>query len=361
VPGIFLSYRRRDSDYAILLYAWLTERFGSEFVFWDREDIDPGKDFRNALIERLRAAKAVVALVGPGWSPSPWIRREIAGALKKRILILPVMVGDVRAIQAKALPRSIRKLAVLQSLDATDLRFRSQLIEALERVVKPTAVRAAPADLQTQRLAQLLLEQSDRLQLQALKLLVSGHVAEALDVLNETFTLLMALLDFHPGDIDIQVRLGYLYKDLASSFAPGDRQHQRNLANGFKTFKALLENERQLDRSNRAGAWNGLGNMYLIAGDYAQGIDCCRRAVELLPTYTHAWGDLFAGYEGLAERGAIDLQSMTLAVRRVKATAKDEPIYDAKEIAALERRLEGWRRKATARARPKRAAKNRSQ
>ena len=49
MAGVFLSYRRRDADCAVLLYAWLTERFGAERVFRDREDVDPGSDFRQVL------------------------------------------------------------------------------------------------------------------------------------------------------------------------------------------------------------------------------------------------------------------------------------------------------------------------
>ena len=58
MPGVFLSYRRPETDYAVLLYAWLAERFGTPNVFWDREDIDPGKDFRKVLSDRLADAEA---------------------------------------------------------------------------------------------------------------------------------------------------------------------------------------------------------------------------------------------------------------------------------------------------------------
>ena len=71
MPGVFLSYRRPETDYAVLLYAWLAERFGPPHVFWDREDIDPGKDFPRVVSERLRDSEALVALVGPAWTPSP--------------------------------------------------------------------------------------------------------------------------------------------------------------------------------------------------------------------------------------------------------------------------------------------------
>jgi len=56
MPGVFLSYRRKDGDFAVLLYAWLVERFGAERVFWDREDIDPGSDFRQVLRRHFATA-----------------------------------------------------------------------------------------------------------------------------------------------------------------------------------------------------------------------------------------------------------------------------------------------------------------
>jgi hypothetical protein len=36
MAGIFISYRRTDSDHGVLLYAWLKER--REQVCWDREN-----------------------------------------------------------------------------------------------------------------------------------------------------------------------------------------------------------------------------------------------------------------------------------------------------------------------------------
>ena len=150
----------------------------------------------------------------------------------------------------------------------------------------------------------------------------------------------------------IQVRLGFLFKDLAQTSDAGSSLYARSVANGFKTFRGLLDDEQRLDVTTRADAWNGLGNMYLVAGDYAQAIDCCRRAVELAPDYTHAWGDLSGGYEGLASRGAIDLVSMTAVLRRLKASARGgsgERFYDAESIAALDQRLRQWRAEAAAR------------
>jgi tetratricopeptide (TPR) repeat protein len=352
MPGIFLSYRRLDSDYATLLYAWLTERFGPDQVFWDREDIDAGSDFGKVLRDRIRSAQAFVALIGPSWKPSVWIRRELGGALRRKAFVLPVLVGDVKHLAADRLHPSIRRLAKLESVETSDLRFRARFMEALERVVRAAPASPPSNDLRVGRLANLLLQQTDRLQEEALARITSGDMEQAESILNDVFALLMAMLDFHPGDTAIQVRLGYLFKDLAQTSGSDTGLHKRSVANGFKTFRALLDNERRLTRTTRADAFNGLGNMYLITGDYAQAIDCCRRAVDLAPDYTHAWGDLFAGYEGLAERGAIDLVSMTDVLRRLKATTRNGRagrFYDSKALAALDERLQQWRKRAALR------------
>ena len=108
MPGVFLSYRRAESDYAVLMYAWLAERFGPAQVFWDREDIEPGKDFREVLSTHLDGCQALVALIGPNWSPSPWIQNEIGAALKRKVLVLPVLVGDTPNLSEDALPPPIR-------------------------------------------------------------------------------------------------------------------------------------------------------------------------------------------------------------------------------------------------------------
>src|ERR1051325_1339384 len=167
MPGVFLSYRRKDGDFAVLLYAWLMERFDAENVFWDREDIDPGSDFRQVLSATLRNCDALVALIGPQWSPSPWIQREIGASLKRRILVLPVLLGDAPNIDAGALPKAVRRLASLQTLETRDLRFRDRLLEALDRVVSGSAntkTSASPStadDLRARRLIGLLQNQID--------------------------------------------------------------------------------------------------------------------------------------------------------------------------------------------------------
>ncbi|HEX8904484.1 MAG TPA: toll/interleukin-1 receptor domain-containing protein, partial [Longimicrobiaceae bacterium] len=133
MPGVFLSYNRQDaSDFAVLLYAWLAERFGPGHVFWDREGIRPGQEFPKELERQLRDCEALIALIGPAWTPSEWITREIGSALRRKVLVLPVLIGDRPHLERDGLPAAIRRLASLQTLDTRDLRFRQLLMETLE-------------------------------------------------------------------------------------------------------------------------------------------------------------------------------------------------------------------------------------
>jgi len=346
MPGVFLSYRRKDGDFAVLLYAWLVERFGAESVFWDREDIDPGSDFRQVLSTTLRNCEALVALIGPQWSPSPWIQREIGASLKRRILVLPVLLGEAPNIDATVLPKAIRRFASLQTLETRDLRFRDRLLEALDRVVsgaantKTSAPPSIADDLRARRLIELLQNQTDRRQQRALQLLVAGDTDAAQEVLDETFDLVMALIDFRPGDTSLELRLGFLYKDLAQVFEDRDRlRFNRYVENGQQTFQRLVE--LRLPQDEMASSWNGLGNMYLLREDFDKAVECCERAVRIYPNYSYAWNDLFLGLEGQAQHGKLNLPAMRQVLERLKATVGEDTLLKP-EVARAEVSLRQW-------------------
>lgn len=240
-PGIFLSYRRQDSDYAVLLYAWLTARFGSTRVFWDREDIDPGRNFRRVLSEQIRGCRALAALIGPGWSPSEWIQREIGAALRRRILVLPILVGDAASLERDQLPKAVRGLADLQHLEASDLRFRDRLMKELDRVLPESSDGAGPQDVRTHRLANLLRDLSDAMQYRALELLVDGQMDRAQTALDQVFDALMALMELEPGNAELELRLGFLYKDLAQASKEGSSRARRYCENGLQLFENLVK------------------------------------------------------------------------------------------------------------------------
>ena len=341
MSGVFLSYRRAESDYAVLMYAWLAERFGATQVFWDREDIEPGKDFREVLSARLKGCTALVALIGPSWTPSPWIQKEIGAALKRKVLVLPVLVGETPNLTEDALPAAIRALASIQTVETRDMRFRDRLVTTLEKVVTSEANEAPGDDLRVRRLTELLRAQADHRQREALRLIQNGEIAEASDVLNETFTLLMTLLEFNPGDPDIEALLGFLYKDLATVFEETEpARATRYIHSGLQLFQGLLE--RHLPPYLEASAVNGLGNMHLMAGDYEQAIECCRRATELEPDYGNAWADLFLAYDGQARSGGRpNLAAMRDALAQMKGAAKTDALL-ASAAPSYEAVLNEW-------------------
>jgi TIR domain len=144
--SIFISYRRSDTDSAVLFYSSLRERFGPEQVFWNREDIPPGARWVDVLNDRLRQSTALVALIGPDWvtmtdeegrrrldDPQDWVRREMATALELKLLVLQVLMGGAKAPGAEQLPADLSDLANLQVLRLSDLRIRCEASSALPR------------------------------------------------------------------------------------------------------------------------------------------------------------------------------------------------------------------------------------
>jgi tetratricopeptide (TPR) repeat protein len=349
MADIFVSYNRRDSDYAVLLHARIAEKFGRERVFWDRDDIDPGADFRRTLSAELRSCRALLALIGPGWKPSTWIRREIAAALARKILVLPVLVGGRSSLRGNELPRPIRKLAAVQTLETHDLRFQERLIEQLVKAVPPsTRPSAAPPGrekVQAARLGELMVSQVMMLQTRAFALMNDGNPQQAAAELNEGLGLLMALLDLTPADETLLSLLGYVYKDLANAFrgAGDERQCRRYADLAIATFGRVLQTTRR--RYDRASALNGLGNAYAILGDYRLAIENSERAVALLPDYAHAWRDLVQMYDERAA-GELDLGAMRRAVRQLKAHADGVQNLGKAEVRAAETRLRYWERRA---------------
>jgi len=105
MPGIFISYRRDDcGGYALSLYRVLREKFGPEHVFRDFDTVLPGRDFVKVIEETLSSCEVLIALIGNQWlamtqqrlnDPEDFTRLEIARALERNILVIPVLVPDL--------------------------------------------------------------------------------------------------------------------------------------------------------------------------------------------------------------------------------------------------------------------------
>jgi TIR domain len=122
---IFVSYRRKDSQLVCdRLYGSLTEVFGTGQVFRDISTIAGGFDFRLAIEQAMQTAKVVLVLIGPQWlpvtdgqghrrldDPNDRVRQEIELALRKNLIIIPVLVQQATMPRESELPPSLGPLA----------------------------------------------------------------------------------------------------------------------------------------------------------------------------------------------------------------------------------------------------------
>jgi hypothetical protein len=152
--GIFISYRRQDSDHlAGRLYDRLADRFGESQVFMDVDTIEPGVDFAEKISRALAACQVLVAVVGPAWltatdergrrrldDQDDFVRLEIETALARGVRIIPVLAQGAVMPGQDDLPESLAGLARSNALLVRHESFRSdagRLVTAIERVLAP--------------------------------------------------------------------------------------------------------------------------------------------------------------------------------------------------------------------------------
>ena len=144
---VFINYRGTDSrSYGALLYVELARRFGPELVFLDSESLPAGTDFAEQLLERARRARAMLAVIGPGWlaptrsrrlgrlrlkASTDWTRRELAEAFAAGVKVIPVLTDDAELPTERELPAC---LAPLSRCQYRRLRCRDATAD-LDRIV----------------------------------------------------------------------------------------------------------------------------------------------------------------------------------------------------------------------------------
>jgi len=175
VTGIFISYRRIDSRvYAGRLFDRLARHFGPSAVFMDTEGgIARGADFVNTLERAVAGVNAMVVVIGDHWSTccddrglrrldndEDWVRQELASALRRDILVLPVLVNGASMPRAEDLPENIRGLARKQAAEISDGRWdydTGEIFKTLERVVTPGSDAQRPRSVRLRRAARWFL------------------------------------------------------------------------------------------------------------------------------------------------------------------------------------------------------------
>jgi len=141
MASIFISYRREDSGgHAGRLCDRLTARFGDDRVFLDIQDIRPGQNFATSIEDTIATCDCVIAVIGAHWletiqkradATDDFVRHEIAAALKRRVTVIPVLMGGARMPAAHDLPPELAELSLLNAIEIRDERFDQDVV-ALE-------------------------------------------------------------------------------------------------------------------------------------------------------------------------------------------------------------------------------------
>jgi len=101
----------------------------------DVDNIQPGQDFVSILHERLAATQAMLVVIDGSWlttadtsgrrrldNPDDYVRMEVAAALRRGIVVIPVLVGSGALPSSDDLPEELRELPRIQ---AQSLRHES--------------------------------------------------------------------------------------------------------------------------------------------------------------------------------------------------------------------------------------------
>lgn len=143
--SIFISYRTNDEPFAALLIEQrLAARFGRDQIFRDSRAIPLGTHFPERIMVALRQCRALVAVMGARWAgrepgggyridrPDDYVRREIAFALRRDILVVPVLVEPAELPDPADLPAEVRPLVSRQYL-RLGVRSADRDVDALVR------------------------------------------------------------------------------------------------------------------------------------------------------------------------------------------------------------------------------------
>lgn len=162
--NIFISYRRADTaGHTGRLYDRLNHHFGGQAkLFMDLDSIAPGADFVATIESAVGSCNIVIAMIGDQWlavkdaggiprlhHPEDLVRAEIATALKRNILVIPVLVEGAPMPQAKDLPPELARLVRLNALEISDSRWEHDTQRLIGRLEQELGVRQLAPPAQT--------------------------------------------------------------------------------------------------------------------------------------------------------------------------------------------------------------------
>jgi hypothetical protein len=148
MSSVFISYRRQTAaGEARALFNELVARLGRNAVFMDVDSISLGRDFRSELQKTLAACDLMLVLIDKDWAmakdeagqirlanANDFVRMEIEAALKRDIVVTPVLVKGAQMPAAAQLPAEISELAYRNGFELSHGRWDSDVREMLRRL-----------------------------------------------------------------------------------------------------------------------------------------------------------------------------------------------------------------------------------
>ena len=177
---IFISYRRDDSSgWAGRLYDHISTQFPQRQIFMDVDNLGPGVDFVDAIETSVGSCEVFIAVIGKRSlissdeegkrrldNPDDFVRVEIAAALKRNILVIPVLVDGASMPRSTELPEELKLIARRNALAVSPDRFRfdsDRLTNAIKRVFE----KAEAEQRQREEQERLAAEQCEKERLEA--------------------------------------------------------------------------------------------------------------------------------------------------------------------------------------------------
>lgn len=149
--GLFINFRKGDGHHmARALEQVARAQFGDDRVFLSSRSIEPGEDFRPALVGGVKRCHVLLAVIGQDWlkpdtdgrrridDPDDWVRREIATAFTLGKRVIPILIDDAKRLSAEDnLPQDIVALVTMQSIQVNSrTSFDSDVRSLLERLIE---------------------------------------------------------------------------------------------------------------------------------------------------------------------------------------------------------------------------------
>ena len=290
MPGVFLSYRRIEREWADRLTRNLANRFGADLVFQDVEDIEGGQRWRDRIDEAIEGSEVVLVAIGPHWlvdqagqrrldDPGDVARAELVEALELDKPIVPVLIGGAAMPDAHDLPELLSELTERQALHLDDTTWNVDLEALLERVralILPTRPSEPLARVK---------DELGGLQGEFFARLEAGDVAAALDVAQRTLATLDRISPLYPDDVYLQAVRGYTHKNCAIALLDlgRDADASERLDASDRVFTTLLD-----EYPDDPLAADGKGSVLATRGQLTESLPYFERALELKPDFLEA-------------------------------------------------------------------------